>query len=142
MIMALVECLRQEVHIFHLPLGEATITLFYVAVLTRLPINRHVVSTIGRQLLSWRDIVERVLRVRPPAEAVRGSGLYYRWLAQTFSHLPEGADEVTVERYAKAYLLYLIGVVLFADKTSSQVHLLYLTLLDAPWECIREYNWG
>ena len=39
-------------------------------------------------------------------------------------------------------LLKLIGVVFFADKTSSQVQLLYLTLLDAPWERIEEYSWG
>ena len=68
--------------------------------------------------------------------------MYYRWITQTFSHLPEGADEVTVERYAKTYLLYLIGAVLFADKISNQVQLLYLTLLDAPWERIEGYSWG
>ena len=121
MITALVERWRQETHTFYLPLGEATITLLDVAILTLLPIEGHAVSTISRQLSSWRDIVESVLGVRSPAEAVRGSGLYCRWLMQTFSHLPEGVDEVTVERYAKAYLLYLIGVVLFADKTSRQV---------------------
>ena len=60
----------------------------------------------------------------------------------TFSHNPDGADEVSVERYTKAYLLYLINVVLFADKTSSQVQMLYLTLTDAPWERIEEYKWG
>ena len=64
------------------------------------------------------------------------------WLAQNFSHLPEGADEVTIERYAKAYIFYLLGAVLFADKTGSQVQNLYLTLLDAPWERIAGYNWG
>ena len=33
-----------------------------------------------------------------------------------------------------------VGAVLFADKTSSQVQLLYLTLLDAPWERTEEYR--
>ena len=61
---------------------------------------------------------------------------------QTFSHLPKGADEVTISRYAKAYLLYLIGVVLFVDKTSNKVQLPYLTLLDNPWERIAEYSCG
>ena len=42
----------------------------------------------------------------------------------------------------QAYHLYLIGVVLFADKTSNQVQLLYLKLLDDPWERIAEYSWG
>ena len=57
-----------------------------------------------------------------------------------FSHLPEGADEFTIERYAKAYIFYLLGAVLFADKTGNQVQILYLTLLDAPWERIAGYS--
>ena len=59
--------------------------------------------------------------MQSPNDAVRGSDLKCTWLARTFSDLPEGADEGTAERYIKAYLLYLIGAVLFADKTSSQV---------------------
>ncbi|XP_057526176.1 serine/threonine-protein phosphatase 7 long form homolog [Amaranthus tricolor] len=63
-------------------------------------------------------------------------------MSNNFSHLPEGADEATVERYPKAYLLYLIGAVLFSNKTGNRVQLLYLTLLDAPWEVISGYSWG
>ena len=40
------------------------------------------------------------------------------------------------------YLSYLIGAVLFSDKTGNRVQLLYLTLLDAPWEVISGYSWG
>ncbi|XP_057518297.1 serine/threonine-protein phosphatase 7 long form homolog [Amaranthus tricolor] len=87
-------------------------------------------------------MVHRILGERPPPEVIRGSGLRCTWLVQTFSHLLEDADEGTILRYAKAYLLYLIGVVLFADKTNNQIHLLYLTLLDDPWERIAEYSWG
>ena len=64
------------------------------------------------------------------------------WLAQNFSHLPEGANEATIERYDKAYLLYIIGAILFSDKIGNRVQLLYLTLLDAPWEVISGYSWG
>ncbi|CAO2822900.1 unnamed protein product [Amaranthus hypochondriacus] len=97
---------------------------------------------VGRQLSSWQDLAETVLGVRPLADIARGSGLHVTWLAQNFSHLPEGVDEVTIERYAKAYLFYLLVAVLFADKTGSQVQILYLTLLDAPWEGIAGYSWG
>ena len=68
--------------------------------------------------------------------------LLVTWLVQNLLHLPEGADEATVERYAKAYLLYLIGAVLFTDKTGNMVQLWYLTLLDASWEVISGYSWG
>ena len=73
---------------------------------------------------------------------IRGSSLRCTWLVQSFSHFPEDADEGTISRYALAYLLYLIGAVLFADKTNNQIQLLYLTLLDDTWERIAEYSWG
>ena len=47
-IIALVERWRQETHTFHFPLGEATITLLDVDLLTRLPIEGRAVSTVGR----------------------------------------------------------------------------------------------
>ena len=99
-------------------------------------------STVGRQLSSWHDMVHRILGERPPADVIRGSSLRCSWLVQPFSQLPEGADEGIISRYAKAYLLYLIGAVLFVDKTNNQVQLLYLTLLNNPWERIAEYSWG
>ncbi|XP_057550060.1 protein MAINTENANCE OF MERISTEMS-like [Amaranthus tricolor] len=87
-------------------------------------------------------MVHRILGERPALEVIRGSGLRCKWLVQTFSHLPGDADEATISRYAKAYLLYLIGAVLFVDKTNNQIQLLYLTLLDDTWERIGEYSWG
>ena len=75
LVTALVERRRQETHTFHLPLGEAIVTLLDVAVLTRLPIEGHDVYTVGRQLESWQDKVHRVLGVRPPPEVAKGSEL-------------------------------------------------------------------
>ncbi|XP_057517881.1 protein MAIN-LIKE 2-like [Amaranthus tricolor] len=121
LVMALVERWRQETHTFHLPTGEATVTLLDIAVLTRLPIEGHAVCIDGRQFESWQDKVHRLLGVRSPAEVTKGSSLRVTWLAQNFSHLSEGADDATVERYARAYLFYLIGAVLFSDKTGNRV---------------------
>ena len=75
-ITTLVEKWRQETHTFHLPFGEATITLLDVALLTRLPIEGRAVFTGGRQLSSWHDMVHRILGERPPADVIRGSGLW------------------------------------------------------------------
>lgn len=72
LVTALVERWRQETHTFHLPLGEATVTLLDVAMLTQLPIEGHVVCTVGRQRESWQDMVHRVLGVRPPAKVASG----------------------------------------------------------------------
>ena len=79
-ITALVERWRQETHTFHLPLGEATITLLNVALLTRLPIEGRAVCTAGRQLSSWRDMMHRILGECPSAEVIRGSSLWCTWL--------------------------------------------------------------
>ena len=57
-ITTLVERWRQETHTFYLPLDEATITLLDGALLTRLPIEECAMSTTGRQLSSWRDMVQ------------------------------------------------------------------------------------
>ena len=81
LVTALVERWCQETHTFHLPLGEAIVTLIDVAVLTWVPIEGHVVYTVGRQLESWKDILHRVLGVRPPPEVTKGSGLRVTWLA-------------------------------------------------------------
>ena len=77
---SLVERWFQETHTFHLPLSEATITLLDLALLTRLPIEGRAVSTAGRQLSRWRDMVDRILREHPPADVIRGSGLRCTWL--------------------------------------------------------------
>ena len=74
-ITTLVERWPPEMNTFHLPLGEATITLLNVALLTRLPIKGRAVSTARRQLSSWRDMVHRILGERPPVDVIRGSSL-------------------------------------------------------------------
>ena len=121
MITTLVKRWRQETYTFHLPLGEATVTLLDIVVLSRLPIEGHAVSTVGRQLHSWKDIVERVLGQLPPRS--RGSALWAMWLIGNFCEVPVDTDEVSIERYAKAYLFYLISVVLFADKSSGEIQI-------------------
>lgn len=139
LITALVERWRQETHTFHLPVGEASVTLRDVAILTRLPVHGRAVT--GGSIVDPRGLVERVLGVRPDATDVRGGGLKHTWLRDTFGQLPEGIDEGVVHRYARAYLLMLIGA-LFSNKSGSHIPLIYLQLLDNDWDTIRDYSWG
>ena len=76
---------------------------------------------------------------RPPDG--RGSVLRATWLID-LREVSVNVDEVTIERYAKAYLFYMIVVALFADKSTCEIQMLYITLLDQPWERIESYSWG
>ncbi|KAL6323206.1 hypothetical protein AAG906_029213 [Vitis piasezkii] len=42
-----------------------------------------------------------------------------RWLRELFSYPPAGADDVILQRYARAFILALLGGALFADKTDT-----------------------
>ncbi|XP_021739449.1 serine/threonine-protein phosphatase 7 long form homolog [Chenopodium quinoa] len=139
LITALVERWRQETHSFHLPVGEATVTLRDVEILTRLPVHGRAVT--GPIIQDPRGLVERVLGVRPEATDVRGTGLRHIWLRETFGVLPPDADDGVVQRYARAYLFMLIGS-LFSNKSGSHIQLIYLQLLENNWEGIRDYSWG
>jgi hypothetical protein len=45
------------------------------------------------------------------------------WLSDIFGVLPDDADDVTVQQYARAYILEMIGGSIFADKSGDKVHL-------------------
>ncbi|RYR17668.1 hypothetical protein Ahy_B03g062364 [Arachis hypogaea] len=45
---------------------------------------------------------------------------------ETFGELPEGANEETVRRYARVYIMMLLGTQLFADKSGNPIHIRWL----------------
>jgi Plant mobile domain len=61
LITALVERWREETHTFHLPIGEATVTLEDVAVLFGLPIDGR--PLVGKTDLNWPAVVQDLLGV-------------------------------------------------------------------------------
>ncbi|KAL2923366.1 Serine/threonine-protein phosphatase 7 long form-like protein [Bienertia sinuspersici] len=145
LITALVERWRQETHTFHLVVGEATITLQDVAVLLGLRV--HGLPVIGPPPREgWHDLVEELLGVRPGFDEkgkpyLEGSTLKLMWLRRHFSQVPEGADDITVQRHSRAYILALMGSILFSDKSGDAVSLYYLPLL-RDWEIASTYSWG
>ena len=122
LISALVERWRQETHTFHLTIEEASITLQDTAVILGLPIHRHAV--IGHGEGEWTALVWELLGVWPknpqdPTETkiIIGSSLKLTCLRDRFRVLRPDADEATIERHARAYILYLFGCILFPDKS-------------------------
>ncbi|RYQ90056.1 hypothetical protein Ahy_B09g096354 isoform F [Arachis hypogaea] len=63
------------------------------------------------------------------------------WFQETFGECPEGADEDTVRRYARAYIMMLLGTQLFADKSGNRVHIRWLPFV-ARLEEMGTYIWG
>uniref|UniRef100_A0ACD6ATP0 Uncharacterized protein n=1 Tax=Avena sativa TaxID=4498 RepID=A0ACD6ATP0_AVESA len=122
-----------------------TITLQDMAMLTALPISGWAVT--GKiQADRFRDMVEELLGVRPPEKiaGMKGSktgGLRLTWIEHHFGHLPLDANEETVSRYARAYVMYVFGKVLFSDSGGSDVSWMYLPLL-RDWDDAGRYSWG
>uniref|UniRef100_A0A2N9H4W6 Aminotransferase-like plant mobile domain-containing protein n=1 Tax=Fagus sylvatica TaxID=28930 RepID=A0A2N9H4W6_FAGSY len=62
-------------------------------------------------------------------------------VVHSFPPLAADADDVTVERYARMYILQLMGGSIFADKSQDKVHLMFLTLLE-DFDVAGKYSWG
>ncbi|CAL5052499.1 unnamed protein product [Urochloa decumbens] len=110
---ALVDRWRPETHTFHQPCGEITVTLEDVAMLFGLPIDGQAVT--GKiDAAEWRDRVEILLGVRPadPPEDAKDrktTEVQSGWFSQHFNIPPPvGAEDVVVERYARAWLWHLM----------------------------------
>ncbi|CAL5329912.1 unnamed protein product [Camellia sinensis] len=63
------------------------------------------------------------------------------WLSQTYGNLPIDADDITVQRYARAFILQLLDGSIFAGKSGSMVQLMFLPLLE-DFDIVGEYSWG
>ncbi|QHO08206.1 uncharacterized protein DS421_14g470540 [Arachis hypogaea] len=114
LVSSFVERWRPETHTFHMPFGECTITLQDVAYQLGLPVD-------GRYVQKY---------------AVNCS-----WFQETFGECPEGADDETVRRYARAYIMMLLGTQLFADKSGNRIHIRWIPYV-ARLEEMGTYSWG
>ncbi|XP_022149984.1 serine/threonine-protein phosphatase 7 long form homolog [Momordica charantia] len=139
LITALVERWRLETHTFQMPDGECTITLQDVEVQLGLPVNGE--PLIGPINYDWKGIGQQLLGVTPDDRHIRGSRLSLPWLASQFCNLNDDADEETIARYARAYIMQLIGSSLFADKSNNLVHLMFLPLL-SDFGVAGRFSWG
>ncbi|QHO08867.1 uncharacterized protein DS421_14g476410 [Arachis hypogaea] len=148
LVSAFVERWRPETHTFHMPFGECTITLQDVAYQLGLPVDGRYVSGClsefhiyidgGRPAWVW---FQELLGVIPPLSQVQKYAVNCSWFQETFGECPEDADEETVRRYARAYIMMLLGTQLFADKSGNRIHIRWLPYL-ARLEELGTYSWG
>ncbi|RYQ87812.1 hypothetical protein Ahy_B09g095355 [Arachis hypogaea] len=148
LVSAFVERWRPETHTFHMPFGECTITLQDVAYQLGLPVDGRYVSGClsefhiyiegGRPAWVW---FQELLGVIPPPSQVQKYAVNCSWFQETFGECPEDADEETVRRYARAYIMMLLGTQLFADKSGNRIHIKWLPYV-ARLEELGTYSWG
>ncbi|RYR16713.1 hypothetical protein Ahy_B04g073744 [Arachis hypogaea] len=148
LVSAFVERWRPETHTFHMPFGECTITLQDVAYQLGLPVDGryvsgclsefHIYIQVGRPAWEW---FQELLGVIPPPSQVQKYAVNCSWFQETFGECLEGADHETVRRYARAYIMMLLGTQLFADKSGNRIHIRWLPYV-ARLEEMGTYSWG
>lgn len=143
LITALVERWRSETNTFHFEIGEMTITLEDVYFILGLPVIGKPI-TCGlyahprKELWQTSELYEFV---REGERAYDRGGISTTWLAQRFGVLPSHPSRRLVAIYTKAYVMYILGRILFSSSSRNVVHPRYLLFLENVTE-ISEYAWG
>uniref|UniRef100_A0A8I6YSC5 Aminotransferase-like plant mobile domain-containing protein n=1 Tax=Hordeum vulgare subsp. vulgare TaxID=112509 RepID=A0A8I6YSC5_HORVV len=141
---ALTDRWRPETHPFHLPLGEMTITLEDIGMITRLPIEGRALTGKVRSD-GWRQRVATLVGVEPEPwtnearKDPRPSGVLFSWIQRYFRKCPRDASPLVVERFVRAYLWNLLTQVVFPDGTGDTASWMFLDPL-RDWDV--KWSWG
>ncbi|CAI0558368.1 unnamed protein product [Linum tenue] len=150
---AMAERWRPETHTFHLPEGEMTITLKDVAILTGMPISGDAV--IGPQTkpdVGWGPLIrDRLGFDMPTTTPIQGRGhpplnagqVSVPWLVSHIQQevvINDETPEEQVERYARIYLIGLVGGFLFPDKSNRWIQGIWLELLTGNIEWSSQFH--
>jgi len=143
-ITALLDRWRPETHTFHLPLGEMTITLEDMAMISGLPIDGRALT--GKVLpQGWKQRVRGLIGVEPEPwtnpnkKDPRSNGVLYSWIREHRVYCPHNVQESVVEHYARAYLWHLLTLVVFPDCSGDTASWMYLDPL-RDWDV--QWSWG
>ena len=66
------------------------------------------IEVTGSTSLLWRDVYHSLLGLTPWDAELDGQCLYLTWSSRSFPSLAFDADEESIRRYARAYILQLI----------------------------------
>ncbi|KAK1401462.1 hypothetical protein POM88_001067 [Heracleum sosnowskyi] len=87
----------------------------------------------------WSNVVKNMFGEAPN---LKGGRLKLNWLDSVVPKvLPDDANEDELLRYTRAYILQLLGGVLFTDHQGCQVHCMFIPLLENLSVC-QELAWG
>ncbi|XP_028051669.1 protein MAIN-LIKE 1-like [Camellia sinensis] len=120
-ISAFVERWHPETNTFHMPDGEMIVALDDVWTILGIPITGMALSCPKLTRYEVAELLE--------------------WLRIRFHEVKDTDDANFIEYVARAYLLYLLGCTLFADKSGTQVSIAYLHML-TDIDVVSSYAWG
>jgi hypothetical protein len=162
LLMILCERWHTETNSFHMPLGQMIVTLDDVACLMHVSIEGRMLS--HPKKMSRADGVDLMVRHFgvTQAEAVKNCNeeycgyISYKALREYYegyldaatrlSDLENPGDPHELERVriacVKSYLLYLVGCLLFGDKSNKHIELVYLTTMEDGYAGMHNYSWG
>ncbi|KAG8478547.1 hypothetical protein CXB51_028299 [Gossypium anomalum] len=138
LISALIERWRRETHTFHLPCGECTITLEDVALQLGLLVDGDAVTG-SVHSGDWGAVCYELLGAI--LDNVNGCRIEMGWLRDTFLEPDDDSTELEKIRYARAYILQIIGGYLMPDLSRNLVHLRWLLKL-IDFRAAGEFSWG
>ncbi|XP_006575853.1 protein MAINTENANCE OF MERISTEMS-like [Glycine max] len=138
-----VERWHRETSSFHLPVGELTITLDDISSLLHLPV---VGDLHAFQPLHVDDAVQVLVNllmvsaesVRAETAQCRGPYVRLQWVCDIYERRCQASHWTAA---ARAYLLHVLGCILFANKSATNVHVVYLEAL-RDLSMTGRYAWG
>ncbi|XP_052878956.1 protein MAINTENANCE OF MERISTEMS-like [Gossypium arboreum] len=125
-------------HTFHLPCGECTITLEDVHLQLGLPVDGDAVTG-SVHSADWGAVCYELLGTI--SDNIKGSRIEMGWLRDTFPEPDDDSTELEKIRYARAYILQVIGGYLMSDLSRNLVHLRWLLKL-VDFRVAGEFSWG
>ncbi|KAL9689514.1 hypothetical protein QQ045_009900 [Rhodiola kirilowii] len=63
------------------------------------------------------------------------------WFKNYLLEIPTDADEDALKKYTRAYLLCLLGLTMFINKSGKAIPLYFISLLE-DLDRVRTYSWG
>ncbi|XP_070002731.1 serine/threonine-protein phosphatase 7 long form homolog [Nicotiana sylvestris] len=149
--MALIERWQPETHTFHLPIGEATITLQDVQVLYGLPADGLAVALpqYMRSMMraQYLDLLQQFIGFRPHGEAAASGGSHIsvtairQHLEVLHPDITGEIDDLHIHRYTRLALILLFGCFLFPNTSENLVSMRFLHHLHQLDE-LPQYSWG
>jgi hypothetical protein len=114
-----------------------TVTLQDVSMILALPIRGKPIC-VSSNSTDWREHMTHMIGTAPTKEGV-SAGASYPWIQENFNKCPDDAIDEVIQRYARAYLWYVVSRVIFSDATGTNAAFMWLKLF-AGWEF--NLSWG